>query len=65
MHMTRKFSPRELEIFSELNRIGYTQRDIANLVGMSQATISRILRSEKLQAGKEVKRDGEVIKPRT
>ena len=65
MYMARKFSPRELEIFSELNEIGYTQRDIANLVGVSQATISRILRSEKLQAGKEVKPDGKAIKPGT
>ena len=44
--MAKKFSPREVKVFSELLSLGYTQRNIATLAGVSQPTISRILRSE-------------------
>ena len=44
--MARKISPREAKVFSELLSLGYTQKSIANLAGVSQPTISRILRSD-------------------
>lgn len=42
--MSKQFTLREIEIFSELHSIGYSQKKIADLSGVSQATISRILR---------------------
>ena len=41
--MRKQFTLREIEIFSELHSIGYSQKKIADLSGVSQATISRIL----------------------
>lgn len=63
--MARQFSPRELEIFSELNSMGYSQKGIADLAGVSQATISRVLRSEKTKKEKEVHKNGKTVKQRT
>lgn len=45
--MRKHFSSRELEIFSELHSLGYSQEKIAKLGEVSQATISRILRAPK------------------
>lgn len=43
--MGKQFTPREVKIFSELHSMGYSQKKIADLSGVSQATISRILRT--------------------
>lgn len=44
--MAKRFSPREQKIFMELNELGYSQKSIAGLAGVSQATISRLLKAD-------------------
>lgn len=45
--MGKQFTPREVKIFSELHSMGYSQKKIADLGGVSQATISRVLKTAK------------------
>ena len=52
--MRKQFSPRELEIFSELHSIGYSQKKIADLSGVSQATISRVLQTPKKEKAAKI-----------
>lgn len=43
--MGKQFTSREVQIFSELHSMGYSQKKIADLGGVSQATISRVLKT--------------------
>ena len=45
--MGKNFSSRERVIFTQLNYLGYSQKKIADLIGVSQATVSRMLREER------------------
>ena len=49
--MGKQFTTREIKIFSELHSMGYSQKKLADLSGVSQATISRILQTTKNTKG--------------
>lgn len=62
--MRKQFAPREVKIFSELYALGYSQKKIADLSGVSQATISRVLRTaqEIKASSNEIKRDKQICR---